>query len=47
VGEILRRMHCSGSCGGRVVAAWLETGPILNERVRPRRVPLRGPEAQE
>jgi hypothetical protein len=32
--------------GGRVGAAWLETGPILNARVRARRVPLRGPEAQ-
>ena len=26
VGEILRRMRCSGACGGRVEAAWLETG---------------------
>ena len=43
VGEILRRMRCSGACGGRVEAAWLET----NARVRPRRVPLRGPEARE
>jgi hypothetical protein len=47
VGEVLRRMRCSGACGGRVVAAWLETGPILNARVRPWRVPLRGPEALE
>ena len=43
MGEILRRMRCSGACGGRVEAAWLET----NARVRPRRVPLRGPEARE
>jgi hypothetical protein len=47
VGEVLRRMRCSGACGGRVEAAWLETGPILNARVRPRRLPLLGPEALE
>ena len=47
VGEVLRRMRCSGGCGGRVGAAWLATGPILNARVRPRRVPLLGPEARE
>jgi hypothetical protein len=33
--------------GERVEAAWLVTGPILNARVRPRRVPLWGPEARE
>src|SRR5450631_1346729 len=42
VGQVLRRMRCSGACGGRVGAAWLVTGPILNARVRPRRVPLWG-----
>jgi hypothetical protein len=47
VGDVLRRMRCAGGCGGRVLAAWLETGPILNARVRPRRVPLLGPEARE
>ncbi len=47
VGEVLRRMRCSGDCGGRVRAAWLTTGPVLNTRVRPRRVPLWGPEARE
>jgi hypothetical protein len=47
VGQVLRRMRCSGACGGQVAAAWLETGPILNARVRPRRVPLLGPEARE
>ena len=47
VGQVLRRMRCSRACGGRVGAAWLETGPILNARVRPRRVPLLGPEARE
>jgi hypothetical protein len=47
VGQVLRRMRCSGACGRRVGAAWLVTGPILNARVRPRRVPLRGPEARE
>ena len=50
VGEVLRRMRrmrCSGGCGGGVGAAWLETGPILSARVRPRRVPLLGPQARE
>jgi hypothetical protein len=47
VGEVLRLMRCSRGCGGRVLAAWLETGPALNQRVRPRRVPLLGPEARE
>jgi hypothetical protein len=47
VGQVLRRMRCSGACGGPVAAAWLATGPILNTRVRPRRVPLLGPEARE
>jgi hypothetical protein len=47
VGQVLRRMRCSGACGGRVGAAWLVTGPILNARVRPRRVPVWGPEATE
>ena len=47
VGGLLRRMRCSGGCGRRVGAAWLETGPILSARVRPRRVPLLGPEARE
>jgi len=28
-------------------SAWLETGPVLNQRVRPRRVPLLGFEARE
>ena len=36
VGEVLRRMGCSGDCGGRVEPAWLLTGPVLNARVRPR-----------
>ena len=31
---------------GRVGAAWLVTGPILNTRVRPRRMALLGPEAR-
>ena len=43
VGETLRRMRCAG---GRVDAAWLMTGPLLNQRMRPRRVPLLGPEAR-
>jgi hypothetical protein len=47
VGEVLRRMRRSGACGGRVGAAWLVTGPVLNARVRPRRVPLLGLDARE
>jgi hypothetical protein len=47
IGQVLRRMRCSGSCGGRAAAAWLVTGPILNARVRPRRVPPLGPAARE
>ena len=43
VGDVLRRMRCSGACSGRVGAAWLVTGPVLNARVRPRRVALLGP----
>ena len=42
VGEVLRLMRCSRGCGGRVLTACLETGPVLNTRVRPRRVPLLG-----
>jgi hypothetical protein len=47
VGQVLRRMRCAGACGGPVAAAWLATGPILNARIRPRRVPLLGAEARE
>jgi hypothetical protein len=47
VGDMLRRMRCSGACGGRAGAAWLVTGPVLNARVGPRRVALLGPEARE
>ena len=47
VGEVLRLMRCSRGCGGRVLAASLETGPVLNQRVRPGRVSLLGPEARE
>ena len=28
VRDVLRRMRCSGGCGGRVGAAWLVTGPV-------------------
>lgn len=45
VGKVLRQMRCARGCGGRPVAAWPATGPTLNERVRPRRVALLGPEA--
>jgi hypothetical protein len=47
VGAVLRRMRCAGGCGGRVAPAWLVTGPVLDSRVRPRRVPLRRPEARK
>ena len=47
VGDVLRRMRCSGGCGRRAGAAWLVTGPVLSTRVRPRRVPLLGAEARE
>ena len=47
VGEVLRRMRCSGACGGRVGAAWLVTGTVLNARVRPRRVALWRARARE
>jgi hypothetical protein len=46
VEQVLRRMRCSRACGGRVGSAWLEAGPILSTRVRPRRVPLLGPEVR-
>jgi hypothetical protein len=45
VGDVLRMMRCAG-CGKPVAAAWLVTGPTLNERVRSRRVALLGPEAR-
>jgi hypothetical protein len=47
VGEVLRMMRCTRGCGSGVLAAWLETGPVLNARVRPRRVPLLGAEVRE
>jgi hypothetical protein len=46
VGDVLRQMRCARGCGGRPLAAWLATGPTLSQRVRPRRVPLLGPEAK-
>ncbi len=45
VGDVLRLMRCSRACGGRVLAAWLETGADPQPGVRPWRVPLLGPEA--
>jgi hypothetical protein len=47
IGSVLHRMRCKDCCRGRVMAAWLVTGPILNSRVRPRRVALFGPDARE
>jgi hypothetical protein len=32
IGNMLRRTRCSGVCSGRVEAAWLMTGPVLNAR---------------
>jgi hypothetical protein len=45
--DILRLLRCSGCNGGRVSAAALMTGPLLNARIRPRRIPLRGPDAHD
>ena len=47
VGEVLRKMRCGRGCGGRAQVAWLAMGPALNQRVRPRRVPLLGAEARD
>src|SRR5579859_3058267 len=47
VGEALCRMRYGRGCGGRGAVAWLATGAVLNQRIRPRRVPLLGPEARE
>jgi len=47
VGEVLRRMRCSGGCRERVLAAWLETGPDPQCRHQAGRVRLLGPEARE
>jgi hypothetical protein len=47
VGSALRCMRCGAGCGGRVTAACRVTGPILNRRVRPRRLALLGPEVGE
>jgi hypothetical protein len=38
VGAVLRRNRCQR----QAAAAWLEIGPTLNERVRPRSVPAAG-----
>ena len=46
VGEVLRRMRCTHGCGGRVLVASIETGPAINARARPRRVPLLAPDAK-
>lgn len=35
-------MRCRPGCNASVAAAWLATGPVLNARVRPWRVALRG-----
>ena len=44
-GQARPRVKVRGTCipRARVLAAWPETGLILNTRVRPRRVPLLGP----
>jgi hypothetical protein len=47
VGDVLRRMRCSGGCGGCVGAAWLVTGPVLNMRGRPQRMALLGVKVRE
>jgi hypothetical protein len=47
VGDVLARMRCTPGCDTPPAAAWLATGPVLNTRVRPRRVALRGREARD
>jgi hypothetical protein len=47
LGKGLCRTRCSAGCAGQVAAAWLETGPVRNQRVRPRGVLLLGPEVRE
>ena len=46
VAAMLRQMRCARGCGRAVAAAWLVTGPELNHRIVPRRVPLLGPETR-
>jgi hypothetical protein len=46
-GEALRRLRCGRECDHRIVVAWLATRPIRNQRIRPRRVALLGPQARE
>ena len=48
-GQARPRVKVRGTCipRARVLAAWPETGLILNTRVRPRRVPLLGPAVRE
>lgn len=47
VRDVLARMRCTPGCGAPVAAAWLATGPVLNARVRPRRVPLIGRDVRD
>ena len=46
VSQVIRHMRCGRGCSRPVAAAWLVTGPELNERIHPRRVALLGPEAR-
>ena len=47
VTQAIRRMRCA-ECGEKPPrAAWLLTGPDLSRRIRPRRVPLIGPDARD
>jgi hypothetical protein len=46
VGQTLRRMRCQNCLQRPPRAAWLLTGPMLNKRVKARRVPLLGDEAK-
>jgi hypothetical protein len=47
VGQALRRMRCQDCLQKPPRAAWLLTGPALNKRVKPRRIPLLGDEAKD
>jgi hypothetical protein len=46
VGQTLRRMRCQNCLQRPPRAAWPLTGPMLNKRVKARRVPLLGDEAK-
>ncbi len=44
VGDVLRLLRRARGCGGREAAAWLVTGPTVNQQVRPRGLALLVPD---